>query len=117
MIVTPFAEHSALIYYTDQREAADAVNWDAISAISGMLAAIGVVLTIFYLAVQMQKNTLATHSQTHHLTTVALAETAATIASSLELSRVYRLGSSAPDQLSEDEFLVRCNWDKPVQNV
>lgn len=48
MIVTPFAEHSALIYYTDQREAADAVNWDAISAISGMLAAIGVVLTVFF---------------------------------------------------------------------
>ena len=80
------------------------MNWEAVSAVSGILAAIAVVLTVVYLAVQIQKNTLATYSQTHYLTTAALAETAATIASSRELSRVYRLGLSAPDQLEEDEF-------------
>ena len=79
------------------------MNWEAVSAVAGILAAISVVLTVVYLAVQIQKNTLATYSQTHYATTAALAETAATIAASRELSRVYRLGLSTPDELEEDE--------------
>ena len=80
------------------------MNWEAVSAISGILAAIAVVLTVVYLAIQIRKNTLATYSQTHYLTTAALAETGATIASSSELSRVYRIGLSTPDQLDEEEY-------------
>ncbi len=80
------------------------MNWEAVSAVSGGLAAIAVVLSVVYLAVQVRRNTLAMHSQAHHLTTIALAETAAAIASSGELSRIYRLGLSSPDQLGEDEL-------------
>lgn len=80
------------------------MNWVAVSAISGMLASIAVVFSVVYLAVQIRRSTLATYSQTHYLTTAALAETAATIASSCELSRVYRIGLSTPDQLDEEEF-------------
>ena len=80
------------------------MNWAAVSAISGGLAAIAVVLSVVYLAVQVRRNTLAMYSQAHHLTTIAFAETAAAIASSGELSRIYRLGLSAPDQLDDDEF-------------
>lgn len=80
------------------------MNWAAVSAISGMLASIAVVLSVAYLAIQIRRNTLATYSQTHYLTTAALAETAATIASNGELSRVYRIGLSTPDQLDEEEY-------------
>lgn len=80
------------------------MNWQAVSAISGALAAIAVVLSVVYLALQVRRNTQAMYSQAHHLTTIALADTAATIASSNELSRIYRLGLASPDQLSEDEF-------------
>lgn len=80
------------------------MDWQAVSAISGALAAGAVVLSVVYLALQVRRNTLAMYSQAHHMTTIALAETAATIASSGELSRVYRLGLSSPDQLSDDEF-------------
>lgn len=80
------------------------MNWTAVSAISGAFAAIAVVFSVVYLAVQVRRNTLAMYSQAHHLTTIALADTAAAIASSGELSRIYRLGLSSPDQLSEDEF-------------
>ncbi len=80
------------------------MDWAAVSAISGMFAAIAVVLSVVYLAVQVRRNTLAMHSQAHHLTTIALAETAATIASSEELSRIYRLGLATPDKLDEDQF-------------
>ena len=79
------------------------MDWPAVSAISGMLASIAVVLSVVYLAIQIRRNTLATYSQTHYLTTAALSETAATIASSSELSRVYRIGLSSPDQLDEEE--------------
>ena len=49
-------------------------NWDAIAAIAGMLAAISVALTVVYLALQIKASTRATHSQTYHLATSALAE-------------------------------------------
>ena len=80
------------------------MNWEAVSALAGILAATAVVLSVVYLAVQIQKNTLATYSQTHYLATAALAETGAIIASNPELSRIYRIGLSAPDQLEEDEY-------------
>ena len=35
------------------------MNWEAVSAISGILAAIAVMLTVVYLAIQVRKNTLA----------------------------------------------------------
>lgn len=80
------------------------MDWQAVSALSGAFAAVAVVLSVVYLAIQVRRNTLAMHSQAHHMTTIALAETAATIASSADLSRVFRLGLSNPDQLDEDEF-------------
>lgn len=80
------------------------MNWTALSALSGMLATIAIVLSVVYLAIQVRRNTLATHSHAHHLTTIALAETAQAIASSGELSRIYRLGLLTPDQLDEDEY-------------
>ena len=35
------------------------MNWEAVSAISGILAVIAVILTVVYLAIQVRKNTLA----------------------------------------------------------
>jgi hypothetical protein len=83
----------------------EAMTWDALAAIAGSLGAIGVILTVVYLAIQVRKNTLATHSQTYYLATAALAEMAALIASNRELTHVYRIGMSTPDQSSEDESL------------
>jgi len=80
------------------------MSWQVATAISEILAAVAVVISVVYLAIQIRRNTTATHSQTHYLTTTALSETAATIASSAELSRVYRLGLSSPDELDEDEY-------------
>ena len=80
------------------------MDWAAISAVSSSLAAIAVVISVIYLAIQVRRSTQAIYSQAHHQTVIALAETAATIASSENLSRVYRLGLSAPDELSEEEF-------------
>lgn len=80
------------------------MSWQLASAVSEILAAVAVVVSVVYLAVQIRRNTIATHSQTHYMTTIALSETAATLASSRDLSRVYRLGLSNPDELDEDEY-------------
>jgi hypothetical protein len=80
------------------------MSWEAVSGISQIFATIAVALTVVYLALQIRKNTLATQSQAHYETTIALAETAAAIASSGELTRVYRIGLTTPDQLDEDSY-------------
>jgi hypothetical protein len=80
------------------------MNWSAVSAIADLLAATGVTLTVVYLALQIRKNTHATHSQTYQLATSALAEMAGIIGSNKELARIFRIGMMNPDTLDEDEF-------------
>ena len=80
------------------------MNWQVTAAISEMIASSAVVLSVIYLAIQISRNTTATHSQTHYLTTTALAETAARLASDSELCRVWRRGLSGTDALDEDEY-------------
>lgn len=80
------------------------MDWNALSAIADVLAAISIILTVVYLAIQIRKNTHATHSQTYQLATSALAEMAGIIGSSKELARIFRVGMINPDKLDEDEF-------------
>jgi len=57
------------------------VDWNVVSAVAGVLTAISVTLTVVYLAIQIKKNTVATHSQSYQLSTCAAAEMAAIIGS------------------------------------
>ena len=81
------------------------MDWNAVSAVAGVLAAISVTLTVVYLAVQIKKNTIATHSQTYQLATSALAEMAAIIGRDKELARIFRVGMIVPGALEQDEFV------------
>jgi len=80
------------------------MDWTAVSAIAGVLAAIFVALSVVYLAIQVKTSARATHSQTYHLATAALAEHAAVVGSDRELVRIFRIGSVNPNALNEDEF-------------
>ena len=80
------------------------MDWNAVSAIANVFAAISVALTVVYLSIQIRKNTRATHSQTYQMATSALAEMAGIIGSSKELSRIFRIGMIDPGALDEDEF-------------
>ena len=80
------------------------MDWNEVSTIADVLAAISLILTVVYLAIQIRKNTHATHSQTYHLATSALAEMAGIIGSNKELARIFRIGMTNPDELDEDEF-------------
>ncbi len=80
------------------------MDWGAVSAVAGVLAAISVGLTVVYLALQIRSSTRATHSQTYHLATSALAEMAGIIGSDKEISRVFRIGMENPEALTDDEM-------------
>lgn len=80
------------------------MDWTAVSAIAGVLAAIFVALSVVYLAIQIRTSARATHSQTYHLATSALAEMAAIVGSDKELARIFRIGMVDPKGLNEDEF-------------
>jgi hypothetical protein len=80
------------------------MDWNAVSAISGVFAATFVALSVVYLALQVKAGTRATRSQTYYLATAALADMAALIASDERLARIVRIGWNAPDELNEDEF-------------
>ena len=79
------------------------MDWSAVSAIAGVFAALFVALTVVYLALQIRSSARATHSQTYHLATSALAEMAGIIGSDKELARIFRIGMLNPDVLNEDE--------------
>jgi len=81
------------------------MDWNAVSAITGVFAAIFVALTVVYLAIQIKSSTQATRSQTYQLATSALAEMAAIIGSDKELARIFRIGMANPATLTEDEFM------------
>jgi len=80
------------------------MNWDTISALADLLAALFVGLSVVYLALQVRSSTRATHSQTYHLATSALAEMASIVGTDKERSCVFRAGMEDPDSLTEDEF-------------
>ena len=80
------------------------MDWGAVSAVAGVLAAISVAMTVVYLALQIKSSTRATHSQTYHLATSALAEMAGIIGSDKEISRVFRTGMENPEALTDDEM-------------
>lgn len=80
------------------------MDWSAVSAIAGIFAAIFVALSVAYLAMQIKNSARATHSQTYHLATSALAEMAAIVGSDRELARIMRIGMADPSALDEDEF-------------
>ena len=79
------------------------MNWGAVDAVAGALAALFVALSVVYLAIQVKSGTRATRSQTYYLATTALADQAATIGSNREASRVLRIGYETPEALTEDE--------------
>lgn len=80
------------------------MDWTAVSAIAGVFAAIFVGLSVAYLGLQIRASTRATHSQTYHLATSALADMAGIIGSDRELARIFRIGMVSPGALNEDEL-------------
>ena len=68
------------------------------------IAAVSVMLSVIYLAIQVKRNTSATYSQTYQFATASFAEMAAIVGASKETSRVFTSGMADPDILEESEY-------------
>jgi len=79
------------------------VNWDAIGAISETLGAIGVIVTLFYLATQIRQNSRLLSASTSSMTSAGINTTTSLIAQDPEVARIYWSGLEDRDSLSESD--------------
>ncbi|HPF35691.1 MAG TPA: hypothetical protein PLH84_09750 [Candidatus Krumholzibacteria bacterium] len=80
------------------------MNWEAISAIGGMLGAIGVIVSLVYLAIQLRQNTKAYQIGALQDAMENSARFSELIASDDELARTFWLGLTSPDELNAAEM-------------
>jgi hypothetical protein len=74
-----------------------------ISTLAQILSAVGVIISLIYLAIQVRQNTSTVRNSTHHALTVSRLDYIAMVVQSPELSRILRIGSQDLSQLNEDE--------------
>jgi len=79
------------------------MNWSAIAAISDVVGAIAVVVTLAYLALQIRQSTRTTKAAAVSASHLSLRENRHAILASAELSSLFASGSTNPTGLSELE--------------
>ena len=80
------------------------MNWEAIGAIAELLGAIGVVLTLIYLAIQIRQNTRSQENSSRVAATNAFTGWYTSVMSDPDLVRIWRVGHTKPGDLSEDDI-------------
>ncbi|MCI5107385.1 MAG: hypothetical protein MRY76_11775 [Pseudomonadales bacterium] len=81
------------------------MNWEAIGSISEVAGAVGVIVTLIYLAIQLRQNTKATQLTAVQNSMENSARFSELIATDSDLARIFSLGLSNPDELSANEML------------
>ncbi len=79
------------------------MNWEAIGSIGEALGAIGVVVSLLYLATQIRQNTSAIRGGTAQQVTNRAGEIAQSIALNPSMTEIRYRGLRDPDSLSEQE--------------
>jgi hypothetical protein len=77
--------------------------WDAIGAIAELIGAIGVILTLVYLAIQIRQNTTSVRTTAGMDTARQVAAWADRMVVYPELGRIYNLAAEDPDSLKPEE--------------
>lgn len=90
------------------------MNWDALGAVAETISAIGVLITLIYLAVQIKDNTRASRASAVNASNLALRENRQAIFASPEVFDLFYRGNANPLDLSDME-LVR--YRIMIQNV
>ena len=79
------------------------MNWEAIGSIAEALGAVGVVVSLIYLATQIRQNTAAIRAGTAQQVTNRAGEIAQSIAMNPSTTELRYRGLRDPDSLSEEE--------------
>lgn len=79
------------------------INWDAIAAIGDLVGAVGVIVTLIYLAVQLRQNTAASQLTAIQNSVENSARFSELLATHDDLARLFWRGLSDPDSLDAAE--------------
>ena len=74
-----------------------------LGSIGELVAAIATIVTLAYLALQIRRNTLATHSSSFHAVSDSMNHINMTVAQSPELSRIWLTGAADRGSLGDEE--------------
>jgi len=79
------------------------MNREVISAIAELIGAIGVIVSLLYLAAQIRQNTRFTRAATLQAAAAQASEIHRSLSEDSETARIFRVGLSDPAQLDVDE--------------
>jgi len=80
------------------------MNWDAVGAIAELLGGIGVIVSLFYLAMQIQQNTRSVRAASYHSVVTSLSELSGSIGRDADASRLFFAGTNDHDRLTQEEW-------------
>ena len=79
------------------------MNWDALGAIAEFFGAVGVIVTLIYLSIQVRANTKATKDEATRSLMLANSEVAMDAAKDAELADIIQRGFYSPGELTPAE--------------
>jgi len=86
------------------------MNWEAVGATANLFAALGVVATLIYLAIQIRQNTKAVRSSTIENLIHSLAATAQAAVENEYMVPLMLKANAGPDSLTEEERVRLHFW-------
>src|SRR5256885_11930896 len=79
------------------------MSWEAINAVAQLISSLGVVASLWYLAVQVHRSTRIARLSAQDAATTALREVTRPFAENAENGRIWRTGLENLDALSDDD--------------
>jgi len=97
------------------------MNWDAIGAVSELVGALAVVITLIYLALQIRQNTRAVRLDTGHAITEEFRSMFALMAEHKELAELVHAAAADPSAISGVEkvryYGLNGNFMRAIENA
>ena len=97
------------------------MNWEAINAVAQLISSLGVVASLWYLAVQVHRSTRIAKLSAQDAATTALREVTRPFAENPEVGRIWRIGLEDLNALSPDEtarfFHVAFQFLKAMETI
>lgn len=79
------------------------MQWEAIGAVGEVLGAVGVIITLGYLALQIRHSNKLASWETHRAAVAANANILSAVLNDPEVAKIYRIGFMHPEELNEIE--------------
>ena len=97
------------------------MNWEAMGALSEMIGAIAVVITLVYLAIQIRQNTRAIRLDTGHDVAEEYRDIFALMAQDKDLAELVNKAATSPDSITGADkvryYALNSNFVRAVENA